>query len=359
MSANLQVQNLPIIEVWFDYSRNLRISYKDCEPSDKWNPSAEFDPTDLKKSGPTPKFYNDIYTNGILTPLEVSKLEGKELVDVRKRAMASGLSKAEADLIKYRGIRGHRRFYVVNKIRSVEPDRFKTIPCLVRTGLTYQEEMNLLIDQFGVKTLNSCEIVNAIRELTNQGMTQVQIAERIQMSKGFVQRRQWVLSFPSFVLDAWKHYYTIGKASKDVDPKTGKAYTRVNLTDTVLVELNKAANIDRNAKPKRALDHPDSEFMKVWNSLVNPSTNPDGSVASVQNAPKAMSKSDIDKIMTMNGDLDPILVSAFQYVTKTADINLTSLDSECKLLRVKAARFDEMNKKETADTSVKPRRKKA
>lgn len=317
----------PIERIMFDYPRNIRVDYGDCEPNKEWNPSDEIDPAKQLGDKFNPGLFEDVMMHGILVPLDVSLLDGKELADARK---ASGLPKPAADKIVFRGIRGHRRFKVLTNLHRLFPkdSRFSMVPVTIHEGLTYQQEMDLLVDQFGVKTLNPCEIVNAIKALRKNGLSEVSIASRIGKSRGFVQRRLWILGFPQYVFDAWVAY-TLKRDDA----------VKVNLTDTVLVDLNKAATEDRrNGRP---LESVGSDFSNAWKALIEPSIGENGEPAPpAERTAKAMSRSEVQKLLDEQKDLDTIIRSTLEIVIKTSTTSLAALDSACKTLRSKAAEFD-------------------
>lgn len=350
----------PINRLWFDYMRNPRIDYADCLPqSVDWNPAGkdEIDATKNIKTEVSASMYDNVFTNGVLVPVEASLLIGDELTRAHTMAAKFGLTPAgygdminlspkQVKEIALRGIRGHRRFFTLVQLHKLYPrdEKFAYIPVNIHENLTYQMELDMLIDQGGVKGLNSCELVNAIKTLRSTGLSEVAIASRLNVSRGFVQRRVWIIGFPQFVFDAWVNYML--KREKTV---------QFNLTDTRLVELYKCATEDR--KNGRDLSDPESKFMERWNKYLAPSTSADGTEtggeASTGNNPKMKTRLQAQALMDENKDLDTIITSTIQLMMGNNDVSLHTLNGECKMLRIKAARYDEMNKAQAETPKAK------
>lgn len=324
----------PINICWYDYSRNLRVDYSDCLPNPNWNEQEDADVSKLSGEKFNAGLYEDIKMHGILVPLEVSFLEGNELTSAHKKAIASGVPSKDAKKIALRGIRGHRRFKALMALHELFPDdpRYAMIPVNIHEGLTYQQEMDMLVDQFGVKGLNVCEIVNAIRVLRSNGLSEVDIAARINKSRGFVQRRLWIIGFPSFVFDAWVAYIL---KKTDVNP-------RIDLTDERLNKLNMAATSDRKAGRKLDADH--SDFMKQWNAYINPVDANGNPVPTATRERKSYSRDEIVKMLDEQKDLDTIIRSTLEYVIKQGNVSLQTLNAECQTLRRKASAYDQASK---------------
>lgn len=323
----------PINRIWYDYTRNLRIDYSDCLPNPEWNEQEDADVSKLSGEKFNAGLYEDVRMHGILVPLDVSFLEGAELASAHKKAIACGVPSKDAKMIALRGIRGHRRMKTLMALHALYPNdpRYAMIPVNIHEGLTYQQEMDLLVDQFGIKQLNACEIVNAIRVLRLNGLKEFEIAARINKSRGFVQRRLWIIGFPSFVFDAWVAYML---KKTDVNP-------RIDLTDERLNKLNMAATSDRKAG--RKLDDVHSDFMKQWNAYVNPVDANGNPVAPPARERKTLSKDEIIKFAD-DATLDSIIRSTLDYVIKRGDVSLHTLNAECMTLRKKAAAYDDMSK---------------
>lgn len=325
----------PINRIWYDYTRNLRIDYSDCLPNPEWNEQEDADVSKLVGDKFNAGLYEDVRMHGILVPLDVSFLEGAELASAHKKAIACGVASKDAKLIGLRGIRGHRRMKALMALHTLYPNdsRYSMIPVNIHEGLTYQQEMDLLVDQFGIKQLNACEVVNAIRVLRSNGLSEVDIAARINKSRGFVQRRLWIIGFPTFVFDAWVAYML---KKTDVNP-------RLDLTDSVLVELNKCATADRKAGRKLDADH--SDFMKQWNAYVNPKDENGNPVeAKTTRERKSYSRDEIVKMLDEQKDLDTIIRSTLEYVIKQGNVSLQTLNAECQTLRRKASAYDQASK---------------
>lgn len=286
-------------ETYADYSRNFRManSYAECEPIKAFNPEKH-----------KPNLYEDIKLEGIQTPLalvELSKEESEEL------------SAKIGRTIKFRVIRGHRRFRCIERIRSESPHMLETFPAQVHSGLSRDDEYNLMVDHAHVKGLNDYELFDAIRKLaTNTRLSEEQIGHKVGRSRGYVQRRKWIMSLPHIVEENYRKRFNTDEEGKPL------AYT--NFTDGDLVKLNTAANVDREAGIEPGSDG--SAFGKVWNVL---ETNGSTKILEI----KAMSRKEIlEKVQYFK---DPIIKHIMRAIAGDP-VNLSDAVDMLEALRLQA-----------------------
>lgn len=298
--AQMTFKNVKADEVFADYSRNFRMesSYGECEPIQGFNPEKD-----------KPNLYEDIKTEGIHTPLLLVTLDQEE---------SERLSAVAGRKIKYRVLRGHRRYRVVENIRRDFPHLLETIPANIYSGLSNADEIKLMVDGVHIKSFNEYELFDAIRKLVlNTNMSEEQIGLQIGYKRGYVQRRKWIMKLPTCVEQEWKKRF-----EKDAE---GNAIPCVKFTDPDLVELYKAFGRDEEAG--RDADRPGSEFRNAWERLVDKGT-------LKGNEPKAWTRKDmLEKLQWIK---DPIIKIVIQACAGEA-VKLTDAEAQILALRNRLA----------------------
>ena len=251
------------------------------------------------RTNPKSSLYQDMLENGFRVdkPLVTSVQEdGRDLV-----------------------LQGHRRFDVALKLHAIDPERFAKLPCLRLFGLTADEEIVKMADQFHVESLDPHENYLAIKALYRAGKSMAEI-ERITGHKhGYVQRRIWVIRAPSIVEEEW---------IKKVDGTDGA----VNLTD---VNLNKImmsfnANLEENPKAKEG----GPKFKEAWANLVSHG-DPEGKAP----APRAKSR---ERLLELASAIkDEYISEALRFAAGEPNISPGDLADAVMALRVKATKWDE------------------
>jgi hypothetical protein len=303
MASTMKFAQIPFGEVFFDYARNFRMGngYAECEPIPNFNPEK------MKAN-----LYESVKEEGVHTPFAVVELEADE---------AKALSERLGRKVKYRCIRGHRRGKVVENIHHhVGPHILQTIPCNVYKGVSNEDEYRLMVDQVHVKGLNDYELFDAIRKLAmNTRLSEEQIGVQIGKSRGYVQRRKWIMGLPPVVEDNYRRRYEVGD--------DGKPVSHISFTDTDLNELNKAANRDREAGRDPASN--DSEFNRQWDKLATTGKAKD-------NEPKAWTRKEIlDKIQWIK---EPI-VKTVMLACAGDPVRLTDAVEQVEALRAQIAQL--------------------
>ena len=275
--AKVSYRNVPSDQTYADYARNFRMAenYEGCEPIKDFNPEKH-------KSN----LYEDVVLNGIQTPLMVAELSATE---------AEEISAKIGRKVKYRVIRGHRRFRVIENIRAHSPHLLETFPAGVHSGLSASDEFRLMADHAHVKGLNEYELFDAVRKLAlNTNLSEEQIGVQVGRSRGYVQRRKWIMNLPSVVEENYRK-----KFEKDSE---GNPVPCVSFTDPDLQKLYAAGGSDR----KNGIDpsDPGSEFNKAWDMLVNT-----GRARAIE--PKAWTRKDmLDKLSWIKDPIIKIVVQA-------------------------------------------------
>ena len=270
--------------IFWDEARNVRLkSAYDTEPIPNFDPSRH-----------KPGLYESINLEGLKVPLTVAELD---------KATAEKLSAQVGHEILYRGVCGHRRSRVIATIRKGDPSRFETVPAIVWTGLTEREELQHLVDQGHVKTLNDFEQYLAVKRLLYSGLTEDQAAAQIGKSRGFVQRRRWIAAMPAVVEQEYQKRYDTSMQ------KEGETY--VSLTDTVLQDLYKAHTADTNAGIDPAKDG--SSFMEAWKKLA--------SAGAPAKDPKSRSRKELLDFAAMVKEPIVAIVLRFAANESTANLN--------------------------------------
>lgn len=301
--AQMSSRNVPADQIFADYDRNFRMSssYSECEPIKDFNPEKQ-----------RPNLYEDIKINGLQTPLAVSELDSTE---------AETLSHTLGRKVKFRVIRGHRRMKSIENIRRDNPHMLETIPALVYKGLSDRDEFKLMADHAHVKGLNEYELFDAIRKLAlNTGLSEEQIGHQVGRSRGYVQRRKWIMNLPDVVELNYRR-----KFERDGD---GKAVPCVTFTDSQLTDLYKASNRDREAGRDPSV--PDSEFNREWDKLVTSGKTRDPE-------PKAWTRKEmLDKLNWLSDPIVKIVVQA----CAGDPVRITDAEEQLTALRTRIAELE-------------------
>ena len=186
MTSTMQVETLAVNEILFDEDFNCR------------GHITPMDVVDLAKS---------IKEHGLIQPVVVTMLTGARL-------------NAHPDK-KYLLIAGYRRYtaFRINKDSN--------IPAIIRTDMGDEADARLfnLSENLQRKELNIPQEAAALAKLYKLGLTETQIAERLGMSRGWVQVRVMVLKLPTVVQaeiaagwlnqtqirDVYSHYTNLGE----------------------------------------------------------------------------------------------------------------------------------------------------
>lgn len=216
-------------------------------------------------------------------------------------------------------VQGHRRYFsavVVNKRSNGE--KCKEIPCLVEEGLTLDEENRRLIDHFLVKGLSDFEQYLAVKQLLLTGMGEMEVAQHIGKSRGFVQRRKWIVQAPAVVEAEWRK-----KAEGNED--------HVPLTDPNLTELKKAKTRDQEA----GVDNTDGgpAFKEAWSKILAT-----GKVKEAE--PKAKTRSYMLDYCSMVKD--PLILDTIKWCAGEVGIDMGKVNEGIATMRAKAVAYDDL-----------------
>ena len=292
--SSMRTDWVPFSEIYWDTGRNVRLlSAYDVDPIPNFDPSKH-----------KPGLFESINLEGLKVPLTVA-----ELADDTAKSLSAKVGRT----IRFRGVCGHRRSMVITKIRETQPDRFNTVPCVIWTGLTEKEELQHLVDQGHVKTLNDFEQYLAVKRLLYSGLTEDQAAAQIGKSRGFVQRRRWIASMPECVEKEYQKRYDTSLQ------KEGDTY--VSLTDTVLQDLYKAYTADTSAGLNPESDG--SQFMGAWSKLTQ--TGPPAK------EPKSRSRKELMDFAAMSKE--PIIQIVLRFAANEPTANLNEALDQASALR--------------------------
>jgi len=188
MSNTMQVDDLAMSDILFDEDFNCR------------GPIAPMDVVDLSKS---------IRLNGLIQPVVVCPLTGHRL--------------AEHPGKKYLLIAGYRR-YTAFKVNNDDH-----IPSVIRTDMGDETDARFfnLSENLQRKDLNIIQEARALAKLEKLGVSEDDAAERLNMSRGWIQVRYMVLRLPEVVQaeiaagwlsqiqirDVYSHLKTSGKVA--------------------------------------------------------------------------------------------------------------------------------------------------
>lgn len=97
----------------------------------------------------------------------------------------------------YRIIAGHRRFTAFKILREAHGDKYATIPCIVKSGMTEIEGRVLnLSENLDRKQLNILQESKAIEGMYHAGVPQEKVGELLHQTRSWVQTRFCLLAMP-------------------------------------------------------------------------------------------------------------------------------------------------------------------
>lgn len=181
--ASHGIERVAVGRIYSDWDRNFRdpvLEYADCQPT------PNFDETEYLKGNQKLGFFEDIYLNGVTTPVWVARLtlDQKSVVQAK-----TGMP------YDFRTIRGHRRMYTVGLVNEKFPGRIEAIDCDVYTGLTLEQELELMTDHSPTKReqpLTELGLFRAVINLYGAGLSQEKIANLLGQKRGWSMRRIWL-----------------------------------------------------------------------------------------------------------------------------------------------------------------------
>jgi ParB/RepB/Spo0J family partition protein len=136
----------------------------------------------------------DFNCRGYIAPIDITELAK----DIAKNGLQTPLT-VQPYGDKYRILAGHRRH------KSCLMNQMKVIPCFVRPGLSELDARVInLSENVSRKDLTLYEEALALRTLKTLGITQHDAADRLGVSRGWVQIRMMLLDLPTQVLDEAK-----------------------------------------------------------------------------------------------------------------------------------------------------------
>lgn len=110
-------------------------------------------------------------------------------------------------------LQGHRRYTAAcEAIRlrdamssedRVKIPEIKGIPCIVMTGLSESDKLQVIVDHGNIATLNDIEKLECVRRLVHAGMGRAQIAAKMGESASWVQLRMELITLPPSVHKEW------------------------------------------------------------------------------------------------------------------------------------------------------------
>ena len=180
---------IALLSIFFNESQNVRGSWEyDTDPAPKFKADA---------SGAKSGLYEQIESaGGIHTPLWVSKLTTSRQKDIYKKVGV---------WYDYVDIRGHRRGRILKRLAALnpgvdgKPGKYDLVQVQIYEGLTEAEEIQLMVDQIGVKGLSDWGMYLACKRLSLTGLTENEIAVKVGKSRGYVQDKLRVAKLPPYV----------------------------------------------------------------------------------------------------------------------------------------------------------------
>lgn len=296
--AKTTFKNVPTSQIFTDYPANDRMesSYVECSAIKGFNPEKQ-----------KPNLYEDIKLHGINVPLGLIELDKEE---------SERLSAICGRPIKFKTLRGHRRMRSVENIRAdAGTHLLETVPANVYTGLTREDAAKLMVDEGHIKTRNEYEVFLGIEKLVlNTSMSEENIGAHVGKSRGYAQRRKWILGMPDFVRENFRLRF-----EKD---EKGEGKPHVKFTDDDLNELHKAQGRDEEAN--RNPESAGSEFMNVWNRLVDTgkAKAPEG---------KALTRKELLEKATLVKE--PIVKGLLNFVAGNSGLSLSDAQDQIMALR--------------------------
>ena len=270
--STMQAMQVHFSEVYPDYARNFRDvarDYADCVPDPKFNRDA------YERGEAKCGFFEDIWLNGIVTPITVVLLSESEADDISRRT---------GTRYKYRVAKGHRRMRAATEVNRLYPETINLINALVYSGLSPKEEWELLADHSANRReaeLSKSGVYKAVINLHGAGFSQVEIARLLGFEgRGYAQRHINVHQM-AYLTPIELHWIGFGLPKDD----PARPEPCVRLTNKNIDDLMPAYNMDRQAGKNPMAD--DSSFRKVWESILGSGKSPKDL------APKAKSREDL------------------------------------------------------------------
>jgi len=172
---------------------------------------------------------------------------------------------------KYRVVAGYRRHmaHVVN--------RADTIKAIILEGLSDVDAKVInLSENLNREALNIMQESKAVYELVRQGLTQMEIAEKVQMSRGWVQVRVYALKLPKAIQEdieaGWlksEHIHALQNLPEEEQyeiVKKIKDAKEGDVTKRVRVQLSKA-KVKKD--PKKAVKRDHSQIEKMLDHILD------------------------------------------------------------------------------------------
>lgn len=265
--ATSSFKTIPVCDIYADYGRNVRQTWKY-----RVEPKKDFNPEDKKA---VPGFYEDILMAGVRVPITVSELEPNQIDRLEKKI---------GRRVKFRVIRGHRRFKAVEMVLELNPGikGFEELTCEVFSGLSEADEIVMMCDHSGTEPLNEFEEFCSVERLYGTALSQEAIGLQIGRSRAWVQDRIYVLELTRFLPEIRDAY------SKRFEPEAKKfvnGYVPFTMKD--VDQLHKAWTED--TKAGIPADSPSSKTAALWRAL-REQKQPEAT------APKALGRDKMDKL---------------------------------------------------------------
>lgn len=242
------IERVDFARIFSDFDRNFRdpeLEYVDCQPT------KDFDMEEYLKGNAKLGFFEDVFINGVITPIWVAALTSDQKLVVKAK------TGRDCD---YRTIRGHRRAYTVGLINDKFPGKITSVDCDVYYGLSLEEELELMTDHSPTKReqpLTELGMFRAVVNLYGSGLSQEKIAQLLGQKRGWSMRRIWL------------HQMGVNTPlEKDFlasfDPKREKG-TYVSVPMSKVDELHKAYSEDSEANRDPMADG--SKFREKYDSF--------------------------------------------------------------------------------------------
>lgn len=238
------------------------------------NVTADIDPQVLDQIQliPVSEVYNDTEFNsrGSIIPLDVVTLANN--IQIHGLLQAIVIQPYEPGFStwtppkgkKYRIVMGHRRYEATKQLA------WPTIKAVVKAGLTDADALALnLIENIERKQLDLIQEAKSIFRFKLMGMTYAEIAEKVKMSKGWVQVRMTLLELPVEIQNEAKigtltteHIKTLGGMTRDEQFEAVRQIKDSRLAGTKLELRVKKKTAKVNPKEKKVRSAADMEKMQ-------------------------------------------------------------------------------------------------
>lgn len=184
MAYSTEMMRIMVSELYADIDRNFRDplhDYSSCEPTPKYD-HAKWEAGTMKQG-----LFESILYEGVKVPIWAALLTEDE---------AKKASEKAGRPVKYRVIRGHRRYVAVEKVNEVYPGKILEVPCIVYTGLSVPEEWALMADHGGPNKEEGLSELGQYRACINLHGTaqfsQDMIGRMLGETRGWAMRRIWI-----------------------------------------------------------------------------------------------------------------------------------------------------------------------